>query len=316
MTVQQKAPREGFSEALIRLGHQHEDLVVLDADCAKSNLTNLFKDQFPTRFFNVGISECDLVGTAAGLAIGGKVPFANAYANFLTGRAFDQMRISVCYSNNNVKIVGHNAGTSAAQEGATHLPLEDISLMRSLPRMTVIVPADSVEMEKAVEAAYHFEGPVYLRVGKLPVPIVTKKEDPFEIGKAIKYRDGGDVTLISTGIMLDETFKAAEQLSQKGIQADVLHIHTIKPIDVAAIVKSASKTGRVVTVEEHSIIGGLGSAVAEVLAENHPVPLKRVGTQDRFGVSGKMHELLDFFQLRASRIVSTVEELVDSALVK
>lgn len=312
----QKAPREGFSEALIRLGHQHEDLVVLDADCAKSNMTNFFKDQFPNRFFNVGISECDLVGTAAGLAIGGKIPFANAYANFLTGRAYDQMRISVCYSNNNVKIVGHNAGTSAAQEGATHLPLEDISLMRSLPRMTVIVPADSLEMEKAVEAAYYHEGPVYLRVGKLPVPIVTKKEDRFQIGKAIKYRDGNDVTLISTGIMLDETFKAAEALGKKGIQADVLHIHTIKPIDVEAIATSAAKTKRVVTIEEHSIIGGLGSAVAEVLSEHCPVPLKRIGTQDRFGVSGKMHELLDFFELRAARITTTAEKLVDSALIK
>ncbi|MBS4211281.1 MULTISPECIES: transketolase family protein [Neobacillus] len=312
----QKAPREGFSEALIRLGHQHEDLVVLDADCAKSNMTNFFKDQFPNRFFNVGISECDLVGTAAGLAIGGKIPFANAYANFLTGRAYDQMRISVCYSNNNVKIVGHNAGTSAAQEGATHLPLEDISLMRSLPRMTVIVPADSLEMEKAVEAAYYHEGPVYLRVGKLPVPIVTKKEDRFQIGKAIKYRDGNDVTLISTGIMLDETFKAAEALANKGIQADVLHIHTIKPIDVEAIATSAAKTKRVVTIEEHSIIGGLGSAVAEVLSEHCPVPLKRIGTQDRFGVSGKMHELLDFFELRAANITATAEKLVDSALIK
>ncbi|MGC4376346.1 transketolase family protein [Fictibacillus sp. Mic-4] len=315
MTMQ-KAPREGFSEALIRLGKQYDDLVVLDADCAKSNMTNFYKDNFPNRFFNIGISECDLVGTAAGLAIAGKVPFANAYANFLTGRAFDQMRISVCYSNNNVKIVGHNAGTSAAQEGATHLPLEDISLMRSLPRMTVIVPADSLEMEKAVEAAYHFEGPVYLRVGKLPVPIVTNEDDPFEIGKAIKYREGSDVTLISTGIMLDETFKAAEQLEQKGIQAEVLHVHTIKPIDVEAITTSAAKTKRVVTVEEHSIIGGLGSAVAEVLAEQQPTPLKRVGTNDRFGVSGKMPELLDFFELRAARIAKTAEELIDIALVK
>lgn len=173
----QEAPRKGFADALIRLGEKHDDLVVLDADCAKSNMTNLYKNRFPERFFNIGISECDLVGTAAGMAVAGKVPFANAYANFLTGRAFDQMRISVCYSNNNVKIVGHNAGTSAAQEGATHLPLEDISLMRSLPRMTVIVPADAVEMEKAVEAAYYHEGPIYLRVGKLPVPIVTKKKN-------------------------------------------------------------------------------------------------------------------------------------------
>ncbi|MEE3950894.1 transketolase family protein [Peribacillus frigoritolerans] len=305
----QEAPRKGFADALIRLGEKHDNLVVLDADCAKSNMTNLYKNRFPERFFNIGISECDLVGTAAGMAVAGKVPFANAYANFLTGRAFDQMRISVCYSNNNVKIVGHNAGTSAAQEGATHLPLEDISLMRSLPRMTVIVPADAVEMEKAVEAAYYHEGPIYLRVGKLPVPIVTKKEEPFKIGKAIKYREGSDITIISTGIMLDESLKAADELEKQGVSAELLHIHTIKPIDKEAIIASAAKTKHVITVEEHSIIGGLGSAVAEVLSESQPAILRRIGTNDRFGVSGKMDELLDLFELRAHRIISTANEL-------
>ncbi|MBT2614755.1 MULTISPECIES: transketolase family protein [Bacillaceae] len=306
----QEAPRKGFADALIRLGEKHDNLVVLDADCAKSNMTNLYKNRFPERFFNIGISECDLVGTAAGMAVAGKVPFANAYANFLTGRAFDQMRISVCYSNNNVKIVGHNAGTSAAQEGATHLPLEDISLMRSLPRMTVIVPADAVEMEKAVEAAYYHEGPIYLRVGKLPVPIVTKKEEPFKIGKAIKYREGSDITIISTGIMLDESLKAAGELEKQGVSAELLHIHTIKPIDKEAIIASAAKTKHVITVEEHSIIGGLGSAVAEVLSESQPAILRRIGTNDRFGVSGKMDELLDLFELRAHRIISTANELL------
>ncbi|QNK50524.1 transketolase family protein [Brevibacterium sp. PAMC23299] len=306
----QEAPRKGFADALIRLGEKHDNLVVLDADCAKSNMTNLYKNRFPERFFNIGISECDLVGTAAGMAVAGKVPFANAYANFLTGRAFDQLRISVCYSNNNVKIVGHNAGTSAAQEGATHLPLEDISLMRSLPRMTVIVPADAVEMEKAVEAAYYHEGPIYLRVGKLPVPIVTKKEEPFKIGKAIKYREGSDITIISTGIMLDESLKAAGELEKQGVSAELLHIHTIKPIDKEAIIASAAKTKHVITVEEHSIIGGLGSAVAEVLSENQPAKLRRIGTNDRFGVSGKMDELLDLFELRAHRIISTANELL------
>ncbi|MCK1993933.1 transketolase family protein [Peribacillus muralis] len=305
-----EAPRKGFADALIRLGEKHDNLVVLDADCAKSNMTNLYKNRFPDRFFNIGISECDLVGTAAGMAVAGKVPFANAYANFLTGRAFDQMRISVCYSNNNVKIVGHNAGTSAAQEGATHLPLEDISLMRSLPRMTVIVPADAVEMEKAVEAAYYHDGPIYLRVGKLPVPIVTKKEEPFKIGKAIKYREGSDITIISTGIMLDEALKAVGELEKQGVSAELLHIHTIKPIDKEAIIASAAKTKHVITVEEHSIIGGLGSAVAEVLSEDQPAKLRRIGTNDRFGVSGKMDELLDLFELRAHRIVSTTNELL------
>lgn len=310
-----EAPRKGFADALIRLGEKHDNLVVLDADCAKSNMTNLFKNRFPKRFFNIGISECDLVGTAAGMALAGKVPFANAYANFLTGRAFDQMRISVCYSNNNVKIVGHNAGTSAAQEGATHLPFEDISLMRSLPRMTVIVPADAVEMEKAVEAAYYHDGPIYLRVGKLPVPIVTKKEDNFEIGKAIKYREGSDITIISTGIMLDESLKAAEELEKQGVSVELLHIHTIKPIDKEAIVSSAAKTKNVITVEEHSIIGGLGSAVAEVLSESQPAILRRIGVNDRFGVSGKMDELLDLFELRAHRIISTANELLGEKVI-
>ncbi|MFM1654635.1 transketolase family protein [Brevibacillus sp. B_LB10_24] len=309
-----KAPREGYSQALIRLGERHQDLVVLDADCAKSNMTNLFRERFSDRFFNVGISECDLVGTAAGLALGGKTPFANAYANFLTGRAFDQMRISVCYANNNVKIVGHNAGTSAAQEGATHLPLEDISLMRSLPRMTVIVPADTVEMEKAVEAAYNCQGPVYLRVGKLPVPIVTGAGDPFQIGKAIRYREGSDVSIFSTGMMLSEVLPAAEELKKRGISAEVIHFHTIKPIDVEAVVGSADKTKLVVTAEEHSIIGGLGSAVAEVLAEHRPTRLRRVGTRDRFGVSGKMDELLDWFGLRAANIIQTVEESIQGEI--
>ena len=209
-------PREGYARALIELGQQHDDVFVLDADCAKSNYTNRFRDKFPDRFFNMGIAECDIVGTAAGMAALGKVPFANAYANFLTGRGYDQVRISVAYSGRNVKIVGHNAGTSAAQEGATHLPLEDIGLMRAIPDMTVIVPADSCEMEKAVRAAYEYDGPVYLRVGKLKVPDVTTADTPFEIGKAIRFREGSDVTLISTGNMLFETLKAAEILTEKG----------------------------------------------------------------------------------------------------
>jgi len=253
-------PREGYARALIELGHQHDDVFVLDADCAKSNYTNRFRDEFPDRFFNMGIAECDIVGTAAGMAALGKVPFANAYANFLTGRGYDQVRISVAYSGRNVKIVGHNAGTSAAQEGATHLPLEDIGLMRAIPDMTVIVPADSCEMEKAVRAAYEFDGPVYLRVGKLKVPDVTTVDTPFEIGKAIRFREGSDVTLISTGNMLFETLKAAEILAEKGVSAEVLHMHTVKPIDSEAIAESARKTGAVVTVEEHSILNGLGSA--------------------------------------------------------
>lgn len=305
-------PREGYARALIELGHQHDDVFVLDADCAKSNYTNRFRDEFPDRFFNMGIAECDIVGTAAGMAALGKVPFANAYANFLTGRGYDQVRISVAYSGRNVKIVGHNAGTSAAQEGATHLPLEDIGLMRAIPDMTVIVPADSCEMEKAVRAAYEFDGPVYLRVGKLKVPDVTTADTPFEIGKAIRFREGSDVTLISTGNMLFETLKAVEILAEKGVSAEVLHMHTVKPIDSEAIAESARKTGAVVTVEEHSILNGLGSAVAETLCEKYPVPLRRVGTKDVFGLSGTMDELMDYFGLRAEPIAATALEAIQA----
>lgn len=305
-------PREGYARALIELGHEHDDVFVLDADCAKSNYTNRFRDEFPDRFFNMGIAECDIVGTAAGMAALGKVPFANAYANFLTGRGYDQVRISVAYSGRNVKIVGHNAGTSAAQEGATHLPLEDIGLMRAIPDMTVIVPADSCEMEKAVRAAYEYDGPVYLRVGKLKVPDVTTADTPFEIGKAIRFREGSDVTLISTGNMLFETLKAAEILAEKGVSAEVLHMHTVKPIDSEAIAESARKTGAVVTVEEHSILNGLGSAVAETLCEKYPVPLRRVGTKDVFGLSGTMDELMDYFGLRAEPIAATALEAIQA----
>ena len=305
-------PREGYARALIELGHQHDDVFVLDADCAKSNYTNRFRDEFPDRFFNMGIAECDIAGTAAGMAALGKGPFANAYANFLTGRGYDQVRISVAYSGRNVKIVGHNAGTSAAQEGATHLPLEDIGLMRAIPDMTVIVPADSCEMEKAVRAAYEYDGPVYLRVGKLKVPDVTTADTPFEIGKAIRFREGSDVTLISTGNMLFETLKAAEILAEKGVSAEVLHMHTVKPIDSEAIAESARKTGAVVTVEEHSILNGLGSAVAETLCEKYPVPLRRVGTKDVFGLSGTMDELMDYFGLRAEPIAATALEAIQA----
>ena len=305
-------PREGYARALIELGQQHDDVFVLDADCAKSNYTNRFRDEFPDRFFNMGIAECDIVGTAAGMAALGKVPFANAYANFLTGRGYDQVRISVAYSGRNVKIVGHNAGTSAAQEGATHLPLEDIGLMRAIPDMTVIVPADSCEMEKAVRAAYEYDGPVYLRVGKLKVPDVTTADTPFEIGKAIRFREGSDVTLISTGNMLFETLKADEILTEKGVSAEVLHMHTVKPIDSEAIAESARKTGAVVTVEEHSILNGLGSAVAETLCEKYPVPLRRVGTKDVFGLSGTMDELMDYFGLRAEPIAATALEAIQA----
>ncbi len=299
-----KEPREGYAEGLLEIGEQHENVFVLDGDCAKANYTDRFGRAFPERFFNLGIAECDIIGTAAGMAAMGRVPFANAYANFLTGRGFDQVRVSVAYSGRNVKVVGHNAGTTAAQEGATHLPLEDVALMRVIPEMTVIVPADAVEMRKAVHAVHAFDGPVYLRVGKLGVPVVTQEDTPFEIGKALRLRQGGDVTLLTTGCMASETLGAAGILASEGIEADVLHVHTIKPLDVEAVVASVETTGCAVTAEEHSILGGLGSAVAEALGEHRPAPLERVGTRDVFGLSGTMNELFDYFGLRAADIAA------------
>ncbi len=295
-------PRAGYIEGLLDIGAEHDDVFVLDGDCAKANYTDRFGERFPDRFFDLGIAECDIIGTAAGMAAIGRVPFANAYGNFLTGRGFDQVRVSVAYSGRNVKIVGHNAGTSAAQEGATHLPLEDVGIMRAIPEMTVVVPCDAVEMRKAVHAVHALDGPVYLRVGKLPVPVVTDESTPFEIGRAVGLREGGDVTLLTTGCMASETLRAAELLAAEGLEADVLHLHTIKPLDVEAVIASATRTGCVVTAEEHSVLNGLGSAVAEALGERLPVPLERVGTKDVFGVSGTMDELFDHFGLRAADI--------------
>ena len=295
-------PRAGYIEGLLDIGAEHDDVFVLDGDCAKANYTDRFGERFPDRFFDLGIAECDIIGTAAGMAAMGRVPFANAYGNFLTGRGFDQVRVSVAYSGRNVKIVGHNAGTSAAQEGATHLPLEDVGIMRAIPEMTVVVPCDAVEMRKAVHAVHALDGPVYLRVGKLPVPVVTDESTPFEIGRAVGLREGGDVTLLTTGCMASETLRAAELLAAEGLEADVLHLHTIKPLDVEAVIASATRTGCVVTAEEHSVLNGLGSAVAEALGERLPVPLERVGTKDVFGVSGTMDELFDRFGLRAADI--------------
>ena len=295
-------PRAGYIEGLLDIGAEHDDVFVLDGDCAKANYTDRFGERFPDRFFDLGIAECDIIGTAAGMAAMGRVPFANAYGNFLTGRGFDQVRVSVAYSGRNVKIVGHNAGTSAAQEGATHLPLEDVGIMRAIPEMTVVVPCDAVEMRKAVHAVHALDGPVYLRLGKLPVPVVTDESTPFEIGRAVGLCEGGDVTLLTTGCMASETLRAAELLAAEGLEADVLHLHTIKPLDVEAVIASATRTGCVVTAEEHSVLNGLGSAVAEALGERLPVPLERVGTKDVFGVSGTMDELFDHFGLRAADI--------------
>lgn len=306
-----REPRDGYAQGLLEIGAEHDDVFVLDGDCARANYTNRFAQAFPDRFLNIGIAECDIVGTAAGLSLLGKVPFANAYANFLTGRGYDQVRVSVAYSGRNVKVVGHNAGTTAAQEGATHLPLEDVALMRVIPEMTVIVPCDAVEMRKAVAAVHAFDGPVYLRVGKLPVPVVTEEDTPFEIGRAIVMREGSDVTLVSTGTMISEVLGAADLLAGEGVSAEVVHVHTVKPLDADTILTSAGRTGCVVTAEEHSIIGGLGSGVAELLGERCPVPMERIGTRDVFGLSGTMDELFDYFGLRAHDVAEAARTALE-----
>jgi transketolase len=300
------APRQAYGEELIRLGLDNPDVVVLDADVAKASMTILFKEKFPERFFDLGISESDIVGTGAGLAVAGKIPFVNAYANFLLGNGWEQIHISVSYANQNVKIIGHNIGASSGKDGPTHLPFEDIALMRVLPGMIVLEPADGVEMRKAVRAVANHKGPVYMRVGRVPTPVVTQEEDPFEIGKANRCREGKDITLIACGVMVSKALEAAEQLAREGISAEVINLHTIKPLDEEAILESVRKTGAVVTAEEHTVIGGLGSAVSEFLMQNYPVPMQMVGVKDRFGVCAsytEMHEILGL----------TVEEILNAS---
>ncbi len=304
------APRETYGQALLKLGSKNPDIVVLDGDCSKATQTSLFAGEFPARFFNIGIAESDLVGTAAGLALAGKIPFVNAYANFLTGNAWDQIRISVSYANKNVKLIGHNSGASAGQEGPTHLPLEDISLMRSLPGMTVIEPADAIEVAKAVRALAGHVGQAYLRVGRMPTPVVTSEEDPFVIGKANVYRRGTEASILANGVMLSKAFAAADLLENEGISVDVINVHTVKPLDAECILEAAGRTGCIVTAEEHSVIGGLGSAVAELLVQNRPVPVRMVGVKDRFGLSGKMNELHEALGLTTEAIVSAVKSAI------
>ncbi|MDA8228143.1 MAG: transketolase family protein [Desulfitobacterium hafniense] len=309
--MEQIAPREAYGKALIKLGDINEKVVVLDADVSKASMTYMFRDSYPERFFNLGISESDIVGTGAGFAIGGKIPFVNAYANFLLGNAWEQIRISVCYANQNVKIIGHNIGASSGKDGPTHLPFEDISLMRVLPNMMVIEPADGIEMAKAVVALAEHKGPAYLRVGRVPTPVVTKGEDVFEIGKANICREGEDVTIIACGVMLSKALSAAEGLSKEGISVEVINLHTIKPLDKDTIMKSVRKTKGVVTAEEHTVIGGLGGAISELLGESYPVPIRMVGVRDRFGLCGTYDELHQLLGLTTENIIGCVKELIN-----
>ncbi len=304
------ATRQAYGEALLALGAENRDVVVLDADLAKSTKTINFKKAFPERFFDMGIAEANMIGTAAGLAAAGKLPFCSTFAVFATGRAYDQIRQSVAYPGLNVKIAASHAGITVGQDGGSHQSIEDIALMRVLPGMTVFVPADAVEVHGAVAAAARIDGPVYIRLGRSPVPVLHGEEFEFVPGRAVELRPGKDVTLVACGIMVAEALEAAGILAGEGIDAGVLNIHTVKPLDVEAVTAAARRTGAIVTVEEHSIIGGLGSAVAEVLVENHPVPMVRVGIRDVFGESGKPDELMEKFGLTPAHIAAAAREAI------
>lgn len=301
------ATRDAYGRALIELGKEYPDLVVLDADLAKSTKTVDFARVFPDRFFDMGIAEQNMMGTAAGLALAGKIPCASTFAVFAIGRAFDQIRNAIAYPGLNVKIIATHAGITVGEDGASHQSIEDIALVRALPNMTVIVPADAVETQKAVAAAVAHKGPVYIRLGRPAVPVLFDESYSFRLGKAVILRQGCDAAIFATGIMVSEALKAADLLSGRGVEVSVVDVHTIKPLDVETVTEIAAKTGAVVTAEEHSIIGGLGSAVAEVLAENCPVPVVRVGIRDRFGESGKPGDLLEAFGLTAAHIVEAVD---------
>ena len=308
--MEKQATREAYGKALEALGAERKDIVVLDADLSKSTKTNLFAKAFPERFFDMGIAEQNMLGVAAGLAAAGKVPFASTFAVFATGRAYDQIRNSICYPCLNVKIAATHAGITVGEDGGSHQALEDINLMRGLPNMTVLVPADGPETTKAIRAAAEMDGPVYIRLGRSGVPVITDDATPFEIGKGLVLKEGQDVTLIACGMMVAVALDAAEVLANDGISAAVIDMSSIKPIDRALIVEWAKKTGAVVTAEEHSIIGGLGSAVAEVLVEEALVPMERVGVEDVFGESGTGAALVEKFNLTKEHIAEKAKKAI------
>ncbi len=307
--VKKVATRQSYGEALIELGKEHEDLVVLDADLAAATQTGKFKAVFPERHIDCGIAESNMMGIAAGLAATGKVPFASTFAMFAAGRAFEQVRNSIGYPHLNVKIGATHAGISVGEDGATHQCNEDIALMRTIPGMTVINPADDIEAKAAVKAAYEMDGPVYLRFGRLAVPVINDNpEYKFEIGKGVVLKEGTDVAIVATGLCVNSALEAAEKLEAEGIHAMIVNIHTIKPIDEELLIAAAKKCGKVVTVEEHSVIGGLGSAVCEVLSEKLPTPVKKIGVYDVFGESGPAVKLLEKYKLDGQGVYEQVKD--------
>ena len=307
--VKKIATRESYGNALVELGKKHEDVVVLDADLAAATKTGVFKKAFPERHIDCGIAECNMMGVAAGIATTGKVPFASSFAMFAAGRAFEQVRNSIGYPKLNVKIGATHAGISVGEDGATHQCNEDIALMRTIPGMVVINPSDDIEAKAAVEAAYEHVGPVYLRFGRLAVPVINDNPDyKFELGKAVTLKEGTDVTIIASGLPVPEALAAAEKLAADGISAAVINMHTIKPLDEEVVIKAAETTGKIVTVEEHSIIGGLGSAVCDVVAEKAPAKVMKIGINDVYGESGPAVELVKKYGLDADSIYAKVKE--------
>ena len=309
--VKKIATRASYGAALVELGKEHEDLVVLDADLAAATQTGMFKKEFPERHIDCGIAECNMMGIAAGLATTGKVPFASTFAMFAAGRAYEQLRNSVAYPKLNVKVGATHGGISVGEDGATHQCCEDFALMRAIPGMVVMSPSDDIEAKAMVKAAYEYVGPVYMRFGRLAVPVINDNPDyKFEIGKGVTLREGSDVAIIATGLCVSESLAAAEKLAADGINAKVINIHTIKPIDEDLIVSAAKECGKVVTVEEHSVIGGLGSAVCEVLSRKAPTPVKTIGIQDCFGESGPAVALLEKYGLDAAGIYKQIKAFI------
>lgn len=307
--MSKKSTRQAYGEALVELGKINKDVVVLDADLTKSTKTNLFQEKFPERHFNVGIAEADLIGTAAGLATCGKIAFASTFAMFAAGRGFEQIRNTVAYPKLNVKIAPTHAGISVGEDGGSHQSVEDIALMRAIPGMVVLSPADAVETKKMVFAAAEYNGPVYIRMGRLDVETIFDEATyDFQIGIANTVREGNDVTIAATGLMTAEALKAADILAQEGISVRVINVGTIKPLDGETILKAAQETKFIITAEEHSVIGGLGSAVSEFLSEVYPTKVKKLGLYDKFGQSGKANELLEKYELTAAKLVAMVKE--------
>lgn len=305
-----EATRAAYGQALLELGRQDPRVVVLDADLSKSTYTYLFAREFPDRHFNMGIAEQNMMGVAAGLASAGKIPFASTFAVFASGRCFDQLRVSICYPGLNVKIGASHAGITVGEDGASHQAVEDLALMCALPGMTVVVPADGPETRQAVFSAAAHPGPWYLRLGRPPVPVVTPSGYRFQVGRGYVLREGRHVAIIACGVMVAQALAAAEELAREGVEATVVNMSTIKPLDAELVVRVARQCGAVVTAEEHSVIGGLGAAVAAVLGEEYPVPLRRVGIRDRFGQSGRPEELMVEYGLTAAAVVQAVREVL------